>query len=48
MLIGIIGLIPPNAAIIRLKPIFWLDALGLVSFGLSWLTKGEAILKDSS
>jgi hypothetical protein len=27
-------------------PIFWLEALAILSFGISWLTKGEAILKD--
>ena len=28
------------------KPVFWLEALAVVSFGVSWLTKGEAILAD--
>jgi hypothetical protein len=28
------------------KPVFWFEALTVVSFGFSWLTKGEAILKD--
>jgi hypothetical protein len=28
------------------KPVFWLEALAVVSFGVSWLTKGEAILGD--
>jgi len=28
------------------KPVFWLEALSVVSFGVSWLTKGEAILGD--
>jgi hypothetical protein len=28
------------------KPIFWLEALALEAFGLSWLTKGEALLAD--
>jgi hypothetical protein len=46
MVIGVIWLIPPGAAITRLKPIFWLDSLGMVAFGVAWLTKGEAILKD--
>lgn len=27
-------------------PVFWLEALAIVAFGVSWLTKGEAILKD--
>ena len=28
------------------KPVFWLEAIAVVAFGISWLTKGEAILKD--
>ncbi len=27
-------------------PIFWLEAVAIVAFGISWLTKGEALLKD--
>ncbi|NBC16989.1 MAG: DUF998 domain-containing protein, partial [Bacteroidetes bacterium] len=29
-----------------LQPVFWLEAVAVVAFGLSWLTKGEAILED--
>jgi len=29
-----------------LDPIFWLETLAIVAFGVSWLTKGEAILRD--
>jgi len=29
-----------------LKPVYWLEATAIVAFGLSWLTKGEAILGD--
>jgi uncharacterized membrane protein YobD (UPF0266 family) len=28
------------------KPVYWLEALAVFSFGISWLTKGEAIMKD--
>jgi hypothetical protein len=28
------------------KPVFWCESVAVVSFGVSWLTKGEAILKD--
>ena len=28
------------------RPVFWLEALALLAFGVSWFTKGEAILKD--
>jgi len=27
-------------------PVFWLEAIAIEAFGISWLTKGEAILKD--
>lgn len=29
-----------------LQPVFWLEAIAVVAFGISWLTKGEAILSD--
>jgi len=28
------------------KPIFWLESILVITFGISWLTKGEAILGD--
>jgi hypothetical protein len=28
------------------KPGYWLEALAVLAFGISWFTKGEAILKD--
>jgi hypothetical protein len=31
-----------------LTPVFWLEAVAIVAFGLSWITKGEAILQDES
>ncbi len=27
-------------------PRFWLESIAIIAFGISWLTKGEAILKD--
>jgi len=41
-------LLPGEAAgsIARYKPVFWLEAAAIVAFGVSWLTKGEAILRD--
>lgn len=33
-------------ALSGLQPVFWLEAVAVVAFGLSWLTKGEAILED--
>ena len=29
-----------------LNPVFWLESLAVEAFGVSWLTKGETILKD--
>jgi hypothetical protein len=45
-LIAVVGLLPADSPLNWLAPIFWLEALAIVAFGVSWLTKGEAILKD--
>ncbi len=34
-------------AIYQLKPVFWFETFALWAFGISWLIKGEAILKDN-
>jgi hypothetical protein len=34
------------AAVEEHSPILWLEALAVLAFGVSWLTKGEAILQD--
>ncbi len=48
VLIVIDHLLPDEVAslIEGYKPVFWLEAIAVVAFGISWLTKGEAILKD--
>jgi hypothetical protein len=48
VLIAIYIPIPAEAksALERFKPVFWLEAVMIWAFGISWLTKGEAILKD--
>jgi hypothetical protein len=28
------------------KPVFWLEAIAICAFGISWLVKGETLLKD--
>ncbi len=33
-------------AVARYQPLFWLEAVAIVAFGLAWLVKGQAILKD--
>jgi hypothetical protein len=45
-LIGVVGLLSADSPVKQLHPIFWLEAAAIVAFGASWLTKGEAILRD--
>ncbi|MBI5280248.1 MAG: DUF998 domain-containing protein [Candidatus Solibacter usitatus] len=45
-LIAVLAALPDGAPIKRIHPVFWLESLAIVAFGVSWLTKGEAILKD--
>jgi hypothetical protein len=47
-LIAVYKLLPDGAEnrLAELKPVFWLESIAVVAFGISWLTKGEAILKD--
>lgn len=30
----------------NLKPVFWLETIALIAFGISWLVKGDTIFKD--
>jgi len=41
-----VSLFADDSPIKRLRPVFWLEATAIVAFGVSWLTKGEAILGD--
>jgi len=36
------------APFVPYNPVFWLETLAILSFGISWLVKGEAILKDEA
>ena len=49
LLIAIYSILPENMASIfkSYKPVYWLEALAILAFGVSWFTKGEAILKDA-
>ena len=48
LLIVIYYRLPPKNALLfePYNPVFWLEAIAIAAFGISWLTKGEAILKD--
>ncbi len=40
------GQLPKGSSWQKLDPLFWFEATAVVAFGVSWLTKGEAFLKD--
>jgi len=48
LLIAIYFFLPSGMTLflIKCKPVYWLEALAILAFGISWFTKGEAILKD--
>jgi hypothetical protein len=46
VLIAGVGMLDAGPALEAFAPVFWLEALAIVAFGVSWLTKGEAILAD--
>ena len=45
-LIAIVHLPSLKDALARFDPVFWLESLAVIAFGVAWLTKGEMILKD--
>jgi len=45
VLIAVLNLLPPGP-VDDLQPVFWLETIASVSFGVSWLIKGETLLKD--
>lgn len=45
-LIAAVFLLPVDSPIRDVSPIFWLESIACVAFGISWFVKGEAILKD--
>jgi hypothetical protein len=46
VLIAVVHLPATATRVAPLKPVFWLEAIAVMTFGVAWLTKGEAILKD--
>jgi len=39
---------PKFPKLVNLKPIFFLESIALIAFGISWLVKGQMILKDAN
>lgn len=48
LLICIYLLLPSatEASLDGYKPLYWLETISILAFGVSWLTKGEALLRD--
>ena len=48
LLIAIYSLLPKpvSTSLEFTHPVFWLETIAILAFGFSWITKGEAILKD--
>jgi len=45
-LIPCLKLVPAESPLLNVRPEFWLESIILMSFGVSWLIKGETLLKD--
>ena len=41
-----IASLPFATALNSLNPVFWLESIAIVAFGVSWLVKGQVILRD--
>jgi hypothetical protein len=48
ILIAVTKLTSLEETLASLHPVFWLEAICLQAFGVSWMVKGEVILKDSA
>jgi hypothetical protein len=52
VIVACLVLVPIESLVIgvpvqRFRPLFWLEAVAVVAFGIAWLVKGQAILKDA-
>ncbi len=45
---GVYAVFGRGGALEPLHPVFWLESLAVLAFGLSWFVKGEAILSDTT
>jgi hypothetical protein len=46
ILLGIQSIPSIHDSVEHLHPMFWLESIAVVAFGVSWLIKGETLLKD--
>jgi hypothetical protein len=46
LLIGIYKLFVQTEQWQQVDPVFWLESVSVIAFGISWLVKGEFILGD--
>jgi len=46
LLIVVVKLPAIEAQVRQFSPVYWLESLAIVAFGVAWLIKGETILKD--
>ncbi len=46
--IALLGVLPANLTTVfaDLNPVFWLESVAVIAFGVSWFVKGEGILED--
>jgi hypothetical protein len=47
-LVAVLKLTALGYALVAYSPVFWLESIAILAFGVSWGTKGEAILKDGT
>jgi hypothetical protein len=45
-LIAVIQFLPSNPWVQPLHPVFWLESLATMAFGIAWFVKGKTILQD--
>ena len=50
VLIALLGVLPDSIAdpIETVNPVFWLESVAIIAFGISWFVKGEGILEDEN
>lgn len=37
-----------STPLLKFKPVYWLETIAIMAFGVSWLVKGEVILQDAA